>query len=51
LAEGIILHLSRSGVPLEVEVLDASKIIQSRDPEVSFEGVLPAVARNPRGHN
>lgn len=44
LAEGIILHLSRSGVPLEVEVLDASRIIQSRDLEVSFEGFLPAVA-------
>ncbi len=51
LAEGIILHLSRSGVPLEIEVLDASMVIQSRDLEVSFEGLLPAVARNPRGHN
>jgi uncharacterized protein YuzE len=44
LNEGIILHLSKSGTPLEIEVLDASRVIQRKKLEVSVEGLLPAVA-------
>ena len=44
LNEGIILHLSKSGTPLEIEVLDASRVIQRKKLEVSAEGLLPAVA-------
>jgi uncharacterized protein YuzE len=35
LAEGVILHLSAKGQPLEIEILDASKVIQKKDLEVS----------------
>jgi len=40
LAEGIIVHLSAKGVPLEIEILDAKKILQKKDLEVSVEGLL-----------
>ncbi len=38
LNEGIILHLSKSGTPLEIEVLDASRVIQRKKLEISVEG-------------
>lgn len=31
LAEGVIVHLSRSGEPVEIEVLDASRVLKKRD--------------------
>ena len=31
LAEGVILHLSRSGQPVEIEVLDVSRVVGKRD--------------------
>jgi uncharacterized protein YuzE len=37
ITEGIIVHLSREGNPLEIEVLDASKVVQKKDVEVSME--------------
>jgi uncharacterized protein YuzE len=37
ITEGIIVHLSREGNPLEIEVLDASKVVQKKDIEVSME--------------
>lgn len=37
IAEGIIVHLSREGNPLEIEILDASKVVQKKDIEVSME--------------
>ncbi len=37
IAEGVIVHLSREGSPLEIEILDASKVVQKRDVEVSME--------------
>jgi uncharacterized protein YuzE len=37
IAEGIIVHLSRKGNPLEIEILDASKVVQNKDIEVSME--------------
>ncbi|MBI3811101.1 MAG: DUF2283 domain-containing protein [Nitrospirae bacterium] len=40
LAEGIIVHLSAKGVPLEIEILDAKKILQKKDLEVSVEGLF-----------
>ena len=40
LAEGIIVHLSAKGVPLEIEILDAKKILQKKNVEVSVEGLF-----------
>jgi uncharacterized protein YuzE len=36
LAEGVILHLSAKGQPLEIEILDASRVVQKKDIEVSI---------------
>jgi hypothetical protein len=33
------IHLSARGQPLEIEILDASKVIQKRDVEVSLEAL------------
>jgi uncharacterized protein YuzE len=35
LAPGVILHLSREGLPLEIEILDASKLAELGS--ISFE--------------
>jgi uncharacterized protein YuzE len=43
IAEGIIIHLSPRGQPLEIEILDASKVIQKKDVEVSIEGLFSHV--------
>ena len=40
LAEGIILHLSAKGQPLEIEILDASKVVQKKDIEVSLDALF-----------
>ncbi len=37
IAEGIIVHLSAKGRPLEIEILDASKVVQKKDVEVSLD--------------
>ena len=42
IAEGIIVHLSREGNPLEIEILDASKVVQKKDIEVSMEAQFRA---------
>jgi len=31
LAEGVIVHLSAKGLPLEIEILDAKKVLQKKD--------------------
>ena len=31
IAEGIIVHLTAKGQPLEIEILDASKVVQKKD--------------------
>ena len=41
-AEGVIVHLSEKGRPLEIEILDASAIIDSKAVEVSLEALFPA---------
>jgi uncharacterized protein YuzE len=41
IAEGIIVHLTAKGQPLEIEILDASKVIQKKDIEVSLGGLFP----------
>ena len=38
LAEGVIVHLSAKGLPSEIEILDAKKVLQKKDLEVSVEG-------------
>ncbi len=42
LKEGIILHLDSEGLPLEIEILDASKIVMLK--EVTFMTPLEAVS-------
>jgi len=37
LAEGIIVHLNRSGQPLQIEILDASRTVEEKQIEVSME--------------
>jgi uncharacterized protein YuzE len=40
ISEGIIIHLSAKGQPLEIEILGASKVIQKREVEVSMEALF-----------
>jgi uncharacterized protein YuzE len=40
IAEGIIVHLSAKGLPLEIEILDASKTVQKKDIQISLEGLF-----------
>ena len=40
-AEGVIVHLSEEGRPLEIEILDASAIIDNKAVEVSLEALFP----------
>lgn len=42
IAEGVIVHLTAKGQPLEIEILDASKVIQKKDIEVSLEALFSA---------
>ena len=42
LAEGIIVHFSAKGQPLEIEILDASKAVQKKGVEVSMEPLFSA---------
>ncbi|MBI3059039.1 MAG: DUF2283 domain-containing protein [Deltaproteobacteria bacterium] len=40
IAEGVIVHLTANGQPLEIEILDASKVVQKKDVEVSLEALF-----------
>jgi uncharacterized protein YuzE len=40
IAEGIIVHLLAKGQPLEIEILDASKVVQKKDVEISLEALF-----------
>lgn len=42
IAEGIIVQLSKDGNPLEIEILDASSVVQKKDSEVSLEALFSA---------
>ncbi len=42
IAEGIIVHLSARGQPLEIEILDASRVVQRKGVEVSMEPLFSA---------
>lgn len=42
IGEGVILHISAQGQPLEIEVLDAARVIQKKDVEVIMDGLFPA---------
>ena len=42
MAEGIIVHLSEEGRPLEIEILDASTIIDDKRVDVFLEALFPA---------
>ncbi len=42
IAEGVIVHLSAKGLPLEIEILDASKVVQKKDVEISMEALFAA---------
>ena len=41
IAEGIIVHLTAKGQPLEIEILDASKVLQKKDVEVALDALSP----------
>jgi hypothetical protein len=41
IAEGIIVHLTAKGQPLEIEILDASKVVQKKEVEVSLDALSP----------
>ena len=43
IAEGIIVHLSAQGQPLEIELLDASKVVQKKDIEISLVALFASV--------
>jgi uncharacterized protein YuzE len=45
IAEGVIVHLTAKGQPLEIEILDASKVVQKKDIEVSLGGLFHKVSR------
>jgi uncharacterized protein YuzE len=45
IAEGVIVHLSKEGNPLEIEILDASNVVQKKDVEVSMEALFTAKAQ------
>ena len=40
IAEGVIVHLSRKGIPLELEVLDASRVVERKEVEVAVEELV-----------
>ena len=40
-AEGVIVPLSENGRPLEIEILDASTIIDGQGVEMSLEALFP----------
>ena len=42
-AEGVIVHLSEKGRPLEIEILDASNTIDRKGVEVSLEALFSTV--------
>jgi uncharacterized protein YuzE len=41
IAEGIIVHLTAKGQPLEIEILDASKVVQKKDVEIALDALFP----------
>ena len=43
IAEGIIVHVSVTGQPLEIEILDASHVLQKKDVEVSMDALFSRV--------
>jgi uncharacterized protein YuzE len=38
---GIIVHLTAKGQPLEIEILDASKVVRKKDVEVALDAISP----------
>ena len=44
LCEGIIVHRGQAGTPLEIEVLDASKVIDMSAIDVSLKELVPRQA-------
>jgi uncharacterized protein YuzE len=46
LVEGIIVHFSAKGETLEIEILDASKVVQKKDIEISLETLFSPTREN-----
>ena len=42
LCEGIIIHYDGAGAPLEIEILDASNVIDMNAVDVSLKELLPS---------
>lgn len=45
IAEGVIVHLSRGGQPVEIEVLDASRVLKKKDLSILGAQAEMALAR------
>ncbi len=46
IAEGVIMHLSEKGRPLEIEIFDASTILDNKGVKVSLEALFPVVRQD-----
>ena len=42
LCEGIIIHYDEAGAPLEIEILDASDVIDMNAVDISLKELLPS---------
>ena len=40
IADGVIVHLSKKGIPLELEILDASRVVERKDVAVAVEELI-----------
>jgi len=43
IAEGLIAHYAKDGSVLEIEILDASKVVEPKDLSFSLEGMLAGI--------
>jgi len=43
IAEGLIAHYAEDGSVLEIEILDASKVVELKDLSFSLEGMLAGI--------
>ena len=43
IGEGLIAHYAENGKVLEIEILDASKVVELNDLSFSFEGMLAGI--------
>ena len=44
IAEGVILHLGEDGLPLEIEILDASKVVELGEISMEYPRTLGVIS-------